>query len=90
MKSVYSNGRSCTGEVRQFRAYGKNRNGVVAEQDIKKVRLWCSEKDDHAGAVSSSESKNRMEFYPSDLQRLGIYAEVIASCENVEAAATQE
>jgi hypothetical protein len=81
---VYSNGQPCTGDVWQFRAYGRNRNGVVAEQDIKKVRLWCSEKGDHAGAVASSESKARMEFYPSDLHRRGLYAEAIASCENVE------
>jgi hypothetical protein len=80
----YANGHSCSGEIRQARAYGKNRYGVVAEYDIRKIRLWCSEKDDHAGAVSSFASKNRMEFYPNELQRLGLYAEAIALCENVE------
>jgi hypothetical protein len=83
---VYANGRSCTGDIWQVRAYGKNRNGVIAEHNIRKIRLWCSEKGDHAGAISSFESKNRMEFYPDDLQRIGLYAEAIASCENVETA----
>ena len=39
------------------RAYGNDPN-------VHKYRLWCSENDDHAGAVSSFEGKQRMEFYP--------------------------
>lgn len=34
---------------------------------IKQYRLWCSEKDDHAGAVSDFFAKERMEFYPDQL-----------------------
>ncbi len=33
----------------------------------KKYRLWCSEKDNHAGADRSFGAKLRMEFYPDDL-----------------------
>ena len=83
---VYANGRHCSGEIWQARAYGKNRYGVVAEHNIRKIRLWCSEKDDHAGVVSSFEGKERMEFYPDDLQRLGLYAEAVSLCQNVELA----
>jgi len=83
---VYARGRCCAGGVWQARAYGKNRRGIVEERDIRKIRLWCSEKGDHAGAVSSFEGKNRMEFYPDELHRLGLYAEAVAMCENVEAA----
>ena len=79
---VYANGRCCTGDVRQVRAYGKNRHGWVDEQDIRKFRLWCSEKNDHAGAISDSGAKERMEFYPNELVRLGLYEEALALCEN--------
>jgi hypothetical protein len=57
---------------------------IVEEHNIRKIRLWCSEKDDHAGAVSSFAAKNRMEFYPDQLMDLGLYAEAVAMCENVE------
>jgi hypothetical protein len=32
------------------RAYGKHHVGMVEEQNIRKIRLWCSAKGDHAGA----------------------------------------
>lgn len=80
---VYADNHQCTGMVRQARAYGKSMNGMVDESNIKKIRLWCSEKDDHAGAVSSFLSKDRMEFYPDELVKRGLYDEAIRLCENV-------
>jgi hypothetical protein len=79
-------GRRCAGEVVQARAYGRHHHGIVEEQDIRKVRLWCSPRWDHAGAVSSFSSKERMEFYPDDLSRLGLLTEAIELCENLAAA----
>src|ERR1700722_19452791 len=58
---VYASGRRCTGHVYRARAYGPSR------EHVRKYRLWCSEKDDHAGAVSDPVSKSRMEFYPDEL-----------------------
>jgi hypothetical protein len=64
---VYANGRKCSGVVYRARAYGPEYGaGYVARENVRKYRLWCSEKDDHAGAVSSV-GKDRMEFYPRDL-----------------------
>jgi hypothetical protein len=80
---VYADGHQCSGQVRQARAYGKQRLGLVDEQNIRKIRLWCSEKNDHAGVVSDFVAKERMEYYPDDLQRRGILAEAIAMCDNV-------
>lgn len=81
---TYANGRRCTGSVKQARAYGRHSGGVVAEEDIRKIRLWCSDKWDHAGAVSSWDGKLRMEFYPDELVRLGVYDDALKLCENVE------
>ena len=65
---VYANGKHCTGTVRLARAYGPARGrNYVERDDVRKYRLWCSEKDDHAGSVSSSAGKDRMEFYPGQL-----------------------
>ncbi len=65
---VYADGTCCSGTVRQARAYGPTRGrNYVARSDVRKYRLWCSEKDNHAGAVSSSTTKQRMEFYPDRL-----------------------
>jgi hypothetical protein len=83
---VYSDGRQCGGEIWQARAYGRHtQHGVVEERNIRKIRLWCSEKGDHAGTVrtSSLAQKERMEFYPNDLARLGLLAEAVAMCANV-------
>ena len=66
---VYADGHQCSGQVRQARAYGKHRFGLVDEQNIRKIRLWCSEKNDHVGAVSGFVAKERMEFYPSGDKR---------------------
>ena len=81
---VYANGHRCTGEVYRARAYGKHdRFHRVAVQDIRKFRLWCSEKEDHGGAVPSITAKERMEYYSDDLARLGLYEGVMEMCENV-------
>ena len=61
---VYANGRKCCGFIRRVRLYGGD-----TVHNAKKVRLWCSEKDDHAGAVSSWVTKERMEFYPDQLPK---------------------
>jgi hypothetical protein len=82
---VYADGHHCAGDVRQARAYGPQRNGIVEREDIRKIRLWCSEKDDHAGAVSSRDAKERMEFYPDELEGMGVLTEAIALCDNVSA-----
>ena len=67
---VYANGRLCTGTVRLARAYGPSRGRPHVERgDVRKYRLWCSEKDDHAGAVNNSTGKDRMEFYPDRLPK---------------------
>jgi hypothetical protein len=80
---VYANGRPCTGDVYKARAYGKNKYGRVAVEDIRKIRLWCSEKEDHAGAVSSFDSKERMEFYLDELNNKGLRDDAVALCDNV-------
>jgi hypothetical protein len=65
---MYSNGQRCTGHVYEARAYGpKGPDGIVHREDVKKYRLWCSEKGDHAGAVRDWIGKERMEFYPDQL-----------------------
>lgn len=87
---VYANGRQCTGTVFRARAYGRGRRDALLECDIRKIRLWCSEKNDHAGAVPSFDSKDRMEFYPDQLERSGLYAEAIALCDNVMPASELE
>jgi hypothetical protein len=63
---VYSTGRRCCGAVYRASAYGptKGRHYVLRE-DVRKYRLWCSDKNDHAGAVNSR--SKRMEFYPDEL-----------------------
>ena len=65
---VYANGRQCGGFVRRARAYGPTRrDGIIERAYVRKYRLWCTEKDDHAGILSTPTSKNRMEFYPDQL-----------------------
>jgi hypothetical protein len=64
---VYSDGRKCTGHVYRARAYGRRSGADIERQDVRKYRLWCSEKDDHAGAVSGFIEKRRMEFYLDQL-----------------------
>jgi hypothetical protein len=65
---VYANGRHCSGVVYKARAHGPTRaDNYVDRADLRKYRLWCSDKDDHTGAVSDSVTKDRMEFYPNDL-----------------------
>ncbi len=84
---IYASGRQCCGTIKEARAYGPSRNGIIDEADVRKIRLWCSDKWDHAGSVPSQETKNRMEFYPDDLVRMGCYSDAIAMCENLLAAA---
>jgi hypothetical protein len=65
---IYAHGRNCAGIVRLARAYGPTHGKhYVDRADVRKYRLWCSEKDDHSGAVNSIEGKLRMEFYPDEL-----------------------
>lgn len=66
---VYADGHKCSGVIRKARAYGPTRgNQYVDRADVRKYRLWCSEKEDHGGAVPSIAAKQRMEFYPDELQ----------------------
>ena len=51
------------GHIGGWRTYGGDRF-----ETARKVRLWCSEKDDHAGGVGSRVGKERMEFYPDQLR----------------------
>lgn len=68
---TYANGCRCQGEVYRARAYGPSYGRHYPERDdVRRYRLWCSLKDDHAGAVSSSEGKQRMEFHPNELPEL--------------------
>jgi hypothetical protein len=62
---VYATGHQCTGTIYRAAAYGGHGG------EVKKYRLWCSDKDDHAGAVTSPWAKQRMEFYP-DHMRAGL------------------
>ena len=65
---VYANGCRCTGVIYSARAYGPTRDRhYPLREDVRKYRLRCSEKDDHAGAVSGWIGKERMEFYPNRL-----------------------
>jgi hypothetical protein len=65
---TYANGRRCCGVIYRAIGYGPRRNGDFAfREDVRKYRLWCSEKDDHEGSVSTRWSKERMEFYPDEL-----------------------
>ena len=65
---TYANGKRCDGIIQQARAYGQVQpDGFTAREDVYKYRLWCSKRWDHAGAVSSWISKERMEFYPNKL-----------------------
>jgi hypothetical protein len=81
---TYADGHRCGGSVTRVRAYGRHdRFDRVAVRDVRKFRLWCSEKDDHAGAVSDFVSKERMEFYPDQLVRLGLHDEALEACENL-------
>ena len=71
------------GGIYRARAYGRHHYGIVQEGEIKKIRLWCTAKDDHTGAVSNPAGKYRMEFYPDQIAR-GNYRDVIALCDNVD------
>jgi hypothetical protein len=59
---VYADGKHCTGTIYRAIAYGRRPDGTV-----KKWRLHCSEKGDHAGAAHDFVGKERMEFYPDRL-----------------------
>lgn len=65
---VYADGRACAGTIFRAVAYGpRNKLDIVERHRVRKYRLHCSEKGDHAGAVPSWEGKQRMEFYPDQL-----------------------
>ncbi len=64
---VYANGKRCPGEIHRIKAYGARWRGRGRQPEVRKYRVWCSEKGDHAGILSSDEGKQRMEFYPDEL-----------------------
>ena len=65
---VCANGRCCTGVVYKARGYGPKRGDFfTARENVRKYRLWCSEKEDHAGSARGGWGKERMEFYPGQL-----------------------
>ena len=64
---VYANGKPCPGHITRIRAYGRRQRGSDRRMEVRKYRVWCSEKGDHAGVLSSYEGKQRMEFYPDEL-----------------------
>src|SRR3954469_8660965 len=81
---IYADGHRCAGVVCQVRAYGPARDhGYIRRDDVRKFRLWCSDGWDHAGAVSGFASKQRMEFYPDDLVKRGIYDQVVGACPEI-------
>jgi hypothetical protein len=45
---TYADGRKCQGHVVESKAYGPRQGNDLLE--VRKVRLWCSERDDHQGA----------------------------------------
>lgn len=64
----YASGKQCEGEIVGARAYGRSdRYGFVRRENVRKIRLWCSVRSDHAGIDRSLEAKERMEFYPDEL-----------------------
>jgi hypothetical protein len=65
---TYANGEKCQGHIYRARAYGPKRGEFyVTRENVRKYRLWCSIKEDHAGAAHGFEGKERMEFYPDKL-----------------------
>ena len=66
---VYANGQRCRGPVRRAKAFGPKRKfaGRLPRECVRNYRLWCTEKDDHAGIVSSFEGKERMQFDSGEL-----------------------
>lgn len=65
---AYANGCRCQGTIYRARAYGRTRGRDYPGWDgVREYRLWCSLKNDHAGAVSSFVGKDRIEFYPDRL-----------------------
>src|SRR3954471_14242745 len=63
---VYANGKQCCGTIIRGKAFGGTHTRCE-EIPPKKYRIWCSDKWDHAGAVSSWDIKERMEFYPDQM-----------------------
>jgi hypothetical protein len=63
---VYANVKKCCGVSCRARAYCAGRHHPERDR-ARKYRLWCSEKDDQAGAVATTDGKPRMEFYPRKL-----------------------
>lgn len=68
---IYVDGRRCKGTIYRAKAYGPSRGYDHPERDrVRKYRLWCSLKDDHAGFDPGG--KLRMEFYPDELSAAAI------------------
>jgi len=64
---VYANGKRCEGWVTRIRAYGPWDRKTNDVKFVRKYRLWCSAKWDHAGSRASWTAKQRMEFYPDQV-----------------------
>ena len=62
---VYANAKRCPGGIHRIKAYGVRGRG--RQREVRKYRVWCTLKGDHAGILSSHEGKQRMEFYPDEL-----------------------
>ena len=62
---VYANGKRCPGEIHRIKAYGVHGRG--RHREVRKYRVWCSLKGNHAGILSNFDAKQRMEFYPDQL-----------------------
>ena len=60
---VYANGKKCPGRIVDWCLYGG-----ASFETTRRVRLWCSEKDDHEGSRKSF--PRRMDFYPDKLPKL--------------------
>src|SRR4051794_27656932 len=61
---VYAKGQRCKGHVVGVQGYGPRFDGQMR---VRKVRFWCSDKDDHTGTTFGTWGKERMEFYPDQL-----------------------
>ena len=61
----YASGRRCSGHIHHAKAFGPKRGFEhLVQGTVHKYRLWCSEKEDHAGINRSYAAKERMGVLP--------------------------